>query len=83
METCVTKPGLIDGPGRTGLVMSATKTILSSVIGLPSLEVKEIAATLLDQVVNGFEKETLLNEDLVRIGQKALLEQKGRPAPEL
>jgi hypothetical protein len=39
--------------------------------------VSEIAATLIDEVVKGFEKETLLNEDLVRIGQKALEEQKG------
>ena len=30
----------------------------------------EVAATLLDQSVNGVEKETLLHEDLVRIGQK-------------
>jgi hypothetical protein len=29
----------------------------------------EISAALLDQITNGFEKEPLMNEDLVRIGR--------------
>jgi hypothetical protein len=37
--------------------------------------VSEIAATLLDQAINGFEKDTLLNEDLVSIGRRAMLDQ--------
>jgi hypothetical protein len=69
---CVTKPGFINGPGRMGLVMKAMQKALQSIIGLPEVDVSEIAATLLDQAVKGFEKETLLNEDLVRIGQNAL-----------
>jgi hypothetical protein len=36
---------------------------------VPSITVTEIAAAMLDQVVNGFEKEPLRNEDLVRIGR--------------
>jgi hypothetical protein len=75
MEACVAKPGLIDAPGRTGLVMKALQTVGRSIIGLPKIDVSEIAATLLDQVVKEFEKDTLLNEDLVRIGQKALADQ--------
>jgi hypothetical protein len=75
MEACVAKPGLIDAPGRTGLVMKAVQTVGRSIIDLPKIDVSEIAATLLDQVVKGFEKDTLLNEDLVRIGQKALADQ--------
>jgi hypothetical protein len=55
-----------------GLVMKAMQKALQSIIGLPEVDVSEIAATLLDQAVKGFEKETLLNEDLVRIGQNAL-----------
>lgn len=47
-------------------------TIMRSLIGLPRVELDEIAATLLAQAVNGIEKETLLNEDLVRIGRRVL-----------
>lgn len=78
MEACITKPGLIDTPGQTGLALSAVKTVARSIIGLPKVEVTDIAATLMDQAVNGIEKDTLLNEDLVRIGQNVLAElQKG------
>ncbi|RDL36229.1 Uncharacterized protein BP5553_06841 [Venustampulla echinocandica] len=75
IEACVAKPGLIDAPGRTGMVMNAVRTVGCSIIGLPRVDVSEVAATLLDQAIKGFEKETLLNEDLVRIGQKALADQ--------
>ena len=69
------KPGLINAPGRPGLVMKVVQTVGRSIIGLPKIEVSEIAATLLDQAVNEFEKETLLNEDPIRIRQKVLVEQ--------
>lgn len=46
-----------------------------NVPGLPLVELRDIVAAMLDQVVNGFEKDTLLNDDLVRIGKKALGEQ--------
>jgi hypothetical protein len=36
---------------------------------VPSVTLTEIAVVMLDQVVKGFEKEPLMNEDLVRIGQ--------------
>lgn len=78
MEACIAKPGLIDAPGRTGPIMKAIQTVGRNIIGLPKVEVSEIAATLIDQSVNGFEKETLFNEDLIRLGQKALAnKQKG------
>lgn len=72
VEACVAKPGLINAPGRTGLVMGALRSIGSAIISLPVLDVSEVAATLLEQAINGIEKETLLNDDLVRIGQKVL-----------
>ncbi|OBT94457.1 hypothetical protein VE01_07236 [Pseudogymnoascus verrucosus] len=72
VEACVTKPGIIDAPGRTGPVMKVLGSIGRAIISLPILDVGEIAATLLQQAVNGIEKDTLLHEDLVRIGQKAL-----------
>jgi len=42
------------------------------VASLPSLSVVEMSAAMLDQVLNGFEKDPLTNEDLVRIGRRAL-----------
>lgn len=47
-------------------------TVLRTVIGLPKIQLRDMAAALLDQVVNGFEKDTLGNGDMIRIGQKAL-----------
>jgi hypothetical protein len=38
----------------------------------PTGDLNEIVAAMLDQVVNGFEKEPLMNEDLVRIGKAVL-----------
>lgn len=52
---------MVHGPGRE-------KTIP----GIPNINVEEIAAAMLDQVIGGFERDTLTNDDLVRIGQVAL-----------
>jgi hypothetical protein len=41
---------------------------------MPRVEVSEIAAALIHQVVEGFDSSTLLNGDLVRIGQKVLVD---------
>lgn len=57
------KPGLIDAPG-------AAKR---EVPGVPHIELSDIAAAMLDQVVGGFEKDTLSNDDLVLIAQRALV----------
>ncbi|KAI0175860.1 hypothetical protein GGR52DRAFT_538479 [Hypoxylon sp. FL1284] len=72
LEACVAKPGLIEAEGETSLLVNMAKTIGRALIGLPKVHVREISATLLDQAVNGFQKDTLLNEDLVRIGQGVL-----------
>ncbi|KAI0884956.1 uncharacterized protein GGS22DRAFT_136474 [Annulohypoxylon maeteangense] len=72
VEVCVAKPGMIDAPGKGGLLMNLVKTVGRTLIGLPKVDVGEISAALLDQVVNGFEKDTLQNEDLVRIGQEII-----------
>lgn len=62
VQSQVAKPGIIATPGR----------VLPNVPGLPKIELTDIAAALLDQVINGFEKDTLSNDDMIRIGQKAL-----------
>jgi hypothetical protein len=41
---------------------------------LPRISVGEVAAAMLDQVVKGFEKEPLHNDDLARIGAGVLKE---------
>ncbi|KJZ75230.1 hypothetical protein HIM_05424 [Hirsutella minnesotensis 3608] len=76
VDAAVAKPGLIDAPGKWGVMMKAASNVGRYLIGLPEVQVSEIAATLLDQAVNGIEKDTLLNEDLVRIGRKTLETQK-------
>lgn len=43
-----------------------------TVPGLPNIELHDIAAALLDQAVNGFQKNTLSNDDMVNIGQRVL-----------
>jgi len=42
------------------------------VISMSTVSVTECSAAMLDQAVNGFEKEPLVNEDLVRIGRRVL-----------
>jgi hypothetical protein len=62
LKSLITKRGMIHGPGMDMRVVP----------GLPDIELQEIAAALLDQVVNGLEKDTLSNADMARIGQKVL-----------
>lgn len=57
------------------LVYTGLKTIFGTILGVPNVGLEEIAAAMLEQAVNGIEKDTLLNEDLVRIGRKVLDEQ--------
>jgi hypothetical protein len=72
VEACVAKPGLIDAPGKFSFIGSIAKTVLLPIVGVPKVQVDEMAAALIKQIVSGFEKETLMNDDLARIG-KALL----------
>lgn len=58
------KPGLIDAPG-------AEKR---DIPGVPHVDLPDIAAALVDQAIRGFEKDTLSNDDLARIGGRALAE---------
>ncbi|KAI0846045.1 hypothetical protein F5Y00DRAFT_264939 [Daldinia vernicosa] len=66
VRSCVAKPGHIEVP-------SWEKQMIP---GLSIIDLREFAAALLDQVVNGFEKDTLLNGDMVQIGPRALGEEK-------
>jgi hypothetical protein len=62
----VAKPGMIYTPG--DYLKIAFATVLKWTGVVPHVAVTEAAAAILDQVITGFEKEPLLNDDLVRIG---------------
>ncbi|KAF5014761.1 hypothetical protein F66182_14144 [Fusarium sp. NRRL 66182] len=73
VQVCIARPGLIYAPGHMNTLTVVASTIMRNLIALPRVELVEVAATMLDQAVNGIEKETLLNEDLVQIGRKLLM----------
>lgn len=53
-------------------------TALWLVASLPNLSVVEISAAMLDQVVNGFEKDTMRTVDLTRLGRRAIEGEKAK-----
>ena len=70
IDVSVAKPGLILQPGSVLHWLRAT--MLWWMASVPSVSVVEISAAMLEQVLDGFEKDPLMNDDLARIGQKAL-----------
>jgi hypothetical protein len=70
VETCVAKPGLITAPGQ--ILKTIRATVLKYVMSLPNVDVAEISAAMLHEVIYGFMKEPLENDDLVKIGRQAL-----------
>lgn len=48
--------------------MKGLQAVGRMMIGLPKIQLRDVAAALLDQAIHGVEKETLLNDDLERIG---------------
>ncbi|KAI1444283.1 NAD(P)-binding protein [Annulohypoxylon stygium] len=69
VEACVAKPGFITAPGE--ILKSIAGTMIQLTVGIPSISVVDLAKVMLDQVINGFEKEPLMPEDLARIAKKA------------
>lgn len=57
------------------MIINAFQNIATSFISLPIVYLNQVVATLLNQATKGFEKETLENADIVRIGQEELTEQ--------
>ena len=64
------KPGIITAPGQ--YLKTAFATVMKYAMSLPNVNVSEVSAAMLHEVVHGFEKEPLGNDDLVRIGRLAL-----------
>ncbi|KAM0425502.1 hypothetical protein ACHAPT_009291 [Fusarium lateritium] len=71
LKACVFKPGLINS-ANINILVKGVQGVAQALIGLPHIQRDEMAAALLDQAVNGFEKDTVVNQELVDIGQKAL-----------
>ncbi|KAI0965511.1 NAD(P)-binding protein [Xylaria arbuscula] len=69
IETTMAKPGYITAPW--DLAKQAMGFAVSKIAGLPSIDVGDLAAAMIDQVINGFEKESLMPEDLIRLGKAA------------
>ncbi|KAL7909542.1 hypothetical protein GGI35DRAFT_386624 [Trichoderma velutinum] len=70
IEACVVKPGLIRDPQQGNILTNTFQNVLTSIISLPIVYLHHVAATLLNQATEGFEKETLECDDITRIGEK-------------
>ena len=64
------KPGLITASGQ--VLKTVLATVMKYAMSMGNVDVREVSAAMLHEVVHGFEKEPLENEDLVRIGRQAL-----------
>lgn len=78
VEVCIAQPGVIANSTTWSRALVANIFRAFNVVGrpFPNIHRSELAAAVLNQAVNGLEKETLLNNELVRIGQKALKSQR-------
>lgn len=70
VEACVVKPGIITAPGQYLKTISATALKWLGVV--PTLDVGEVSAAMLEMVTKGWDKEPLENEDLIKVGRAAL-----------
>ena len=68
----VAKIGLITDPRKDTILKTIGSNVLGTVVGIGTVDIDVISVALLDQVVNGFEKETLVHADVVRIGRKVM-----------
>ncbi|KAJ5519984.1 hypothetical protein N7463_000437 [Penicillium fimorum] len=74
VEVCIAQPGVVSNSTTWSRALVANLFRILNLFGRPLANVQrsELAAAVLNQVFDGFEKETLLNADLVRIGRREL-----------
>ncbi|KAI0407855.1 NAD(P)-binding protein [Xylaria palmicola] len=65
IEVAAARPGYITAPG--DLMRSAMGPMVRLISGIPTISVVDLVAAMLDQVVNGFEKDALMPGDLMKI----------------
>lgn len=75
VEVCIARAGVIANSTTWSRALVANLCRILNLFGrpFPNIHRSELAAAVLNQVMDGFEKETLSNADLVRIGQRTLL----------
>lgn len=71
-EACVAKPGFITGQG--GILRGILGTAMYWTGAVDTIDVKVVAAAMLDQVVRGFDgtEEMLTNQEMVKLGTEVL-----------
>jgi hypothetical protein len=69
-EVCIARSGLVTS--RVNVARTIWGSLLSWTNILPNITIEEVSAAMLHGVNNGFEAEALRNEDLKRIGRRAL-----------
>ncbi|KAK4069917.1 uncharacterized protein Triagg1_6712 [Trichoderma aggressivum f. europaeum] len=70
IDACVVKAGLIRDPQQGNILTNTLQNVATSIISLPVVYLHDVAATLLNQATEGFEKETLECDDITRIGRR-------------
>lgn len=74
LECSIAKPGLITAPNQ--VLKTWGLNVLNWIVGVPVVDVKEVAAAMLERVVKGVDHNkgqdaTMLNDDLVKLGRQA------------
>jgi hypothetical protein len=74
IEVCVAQPGMVTSSVTFWRAAQARLFGFTNMFtrAIPNVARTELAAALLGQVVDGFEKEPLTNADLIRLGRVAL-----------
>ncbi|KAK4163088.1 NAD(P)-binding Rossmann-fold containing protein [Cladorrhinum sp. PSN259] len=71
VEACIAKPGMILSEKHSAVTHAAIG-IGNMLLGFGKIDVKVMVAGLLGQVINGFEKDTLMSVDMDRLGKQSL-----------
>ncbi|KAJ5677174.1 uncharacterized protein N7477_002807 [Penicillium maclennaniae] len=73
IEVCVARPGMITSSNTWARAAMASAFSATNFFtrAIPNVTLEEVSSAVLNQIVNGFEKEVLSNADLVRLGQAA------------
>lgn len=72
VEVCIARPGMIANSSTWSRALVANLFRIVNLFRRPlsNIQRSQLAAAVLNQVMDGFEKETLSNADLIRIGQR-------------
>lgn len=82
VEVCIAQPGVVTNSTTWSRAALAFLFGIINVLtrAIPNVSRRELSAAVLNQAVHGFNKETLSNADLVRLGQEVLEEEKASRA---